>query len=278
MQRGWIAEVRATASPAPAGRALAEMAPLGLRAVAWLLSLAVLVVAWRRLAGALVEPPDPPLLLAIGVAAAALAALYRRARPAARPIIVHPSALLPLAVLATLGAALSFAATPLAARCSFWGLLILEEVCTLWPRGKTRLAATPSTGAKPAMAAAGALPGGAAAARAVELPLATAPAREVVQQLSRSQAADGSELLSGFLRLGFAPLQRTASAHVAFCPPFKGVPRLEVRQSEGPAARVKTGQLLPYGVRLDLKLAAAADKPSAVLLQFTARWDANQGE
>ena len=58
--------------------------------------------------------------------------------------------------------------------------------------------------------------------------------------------------------------------------PFNRAPRLEVRQREGPAARVKTTQLLPYGARLDLKLAAPAEKPLVVLLQFTARWDAGE--
>jgi len=161
-------------------------------------------------------------------------------------------------MLATLAAALTFAATPWPARLSFWGLLILEEAWTLWPRARAGDAAKrPPVMPLPAASAA----------------IAATPASEVVQQLTRSQAADGSELLTGFLRLAFAPGQRTASVHVAFCPPFKSAPRLEVRQCEGPSARVKTVQLLPYGARLDLKLAAPADKPLAVLLQFSARWD-----
>jgi hypothetical protein len=65
---------------------------------------------------------------------------------------------------------------------------------------------------------------------------------------------------------------------VAFCPPFKSTPRLEVQQREGPAARVKTAQLLPYGARLDLKLAAAAEQPLTVVLQFIARFDPRDRE
>lgn len=98
----------------------------------------------------------------------------------------------------------------------------------------------------------------------------TIPAAEVTQQLIRSEAADGSEELSGWLRLPFAPGQRTGSIHVAFCPPLRVAPELAVEQIEGPEARIKTAQLLPYGARLDLKLAAAAESPTVVLLQFTA--------
>jgi hypothetical protein len=46
---------------------------------------------------------------------------------------------------------------------------------------------------------------------------------------------------------------------------------LSVEQIGGPPSRVKTAQLLPYGVRLDLKLAATAEEPTSVLLQFVAR-------
>ena len=102
-------------------------------------------------------------------------------------------------------------------------------------------------------------------------PFLAIPAAEVVQQLTRRQAADGAEELSGWLRLPFAPGQRTGNVHVAFCPPLRVTPEMAVEQIEGPDARIKTAQLLPYGARFDLKLAAAADEPTAVLLQFTAR-------
>ena len=51
--------------------------------------------------------------------------------------ILHPSSLVLSSYgrAATLAAALAFAATPLPARLSFWGLMILEEAWTLWPRG-----------------------------------------------------------------------------------------------------------------------------------------------
>jgi hypothetical protein len=93
----------------------------------------------------------------------------------------------------------------------------------------------------------------------------------VTQQITRRLNEDGVEELAGWLRLTFAAGQRTGSAHVAFCPPLAVAPQVTVEQIEGPEARIKTAQLLPYGARFDLKLAAAADEDTSVLLQFTAR-------
>jgi hypothetical protein len=94
---------------------------------------------------------------------------------------------------------------------------------------------------------------------------------EVTQQLTRLQTAAGADELSGWLRTTFTIGQRTGNIHVAFCPPFAVTPELQVEQLDGPDARIKTAQLLPYGVRLDLKLAATAEEPTNVLLQFSAR-------
>jgi hypothetical protein len=92
----------------------------------------------------------------------------------------------------------------------------------------------------------------------------------LLQQLTRRQTADGSEELSGCVRVPFAAGQRTGNAHLAFCPPFAKAPELAVEQIDGPSCRIKTVQLLPYGARLELKLTAAADAPTNVLLQFSA--------
>jgi len=94
---------------------------------------------------------------------------------------------------------------------------------------------------------------------------------DVVQQLMRSHTPDGSEVLSGWLRVEMAAGQRSASLHVAFCPPFVQTPHLAVEQLSGPATRIKTVQLLPYGTRFDLKLDQPSPSASSVLLQFLAR-------
>jgi len=92
----------------------------------------------------------------------------------------------------------------------------------------------------------------------------------VTQELTRGRTVEGVERLFGRLRMPFAAGRRTGALHVAFCPPFAQTPEVEVAQIDGPEARIKTAQLLPYGVRLDLKLAAPAEAPTAVTLHFTA--------
>ena len=64
--------------------------------------------------------------------------------------------------------------------------------------------------------------------------------------------------------------QRTASVHIAFCPPFAQTPEVSAEQTAGPPARLKTVQVLPYGARFDLKLAAACPESADVLLEFIA--------
>jgi hypothetical protein len=99
-------------------------------------------------------------------------------------------------------------------------------------------------------------------------------AEGVLQQFIRSQAADGSEQLRGFLRACFSAGQRTAHTHVAFCPPFSRTPAMRVEQVAGPTVRIKTAQLLPHGARLDLKLATTAERDETVLLRFSVSADA----
>jgi hypothetical protein len=93
---------------------------------------------------------------------------------------------------------------------------------------------------------------------------------DVLQQLVRNRVPDGTESLSGWLRASLAAGQRTASVHVAFCPPFPRAPSFDVAQQEGEPVRIKVVQLLPYGARLDLKLLRPSLSPVELVLRFTA--------
>ena len=73
-----------------------------------------------------------------------------------------------------------------------------------------------------------------------------------MQRLIRTQAA-GVDRIQGWLKAELEPSERNVTLHVAFCPPFDEMPNLTVVQIAGPECRIKTGQLLPYGVRLELK-------------------------
>ncbi len=97
------------------------------------------------------------------------------------------------------------------------------------------------------------------------------PTGDVIQQITRRRAADGREILSGWLRVPLAAGQRSANVHVAFCPPLQHAPQMSVAQREGPAARIRAVQVLPYGVRLDVKLTQASPTPVDLLLEFTAQ-------
>jgi hypothetical protein len=90
------------------------------------------------------------------------------------------------------------------------------------------------------------------------------------QQLTRADLADGSDRLAGWLQATFEPGERTATVHVAFCPPFAEVPKVTVRQTSGPATRIKPGQTLTHGVRLELKLNFASRAAERVLVEFSA--------
>jgi hypothetical protein len=234
---------------------------VGLRdaALAFLCCVVALIVC-RRLAGALYAPAGPATLLAVAVLAASLAAAFRLApHDAVRWQRLFLAA--PTVALIALGATLSLPGASLVTLMALWGPLLAEEGWAAWrvyhrPR---RTAAGPAVVQTPAPSVSA-------------IVAAEAPAdADVTQQWVRSRAADGSESLAGWLRLTFSSGQRQATAHLAFCPPFTQAPTLDVNQADGPPARVKTAQLLPYGARLEVKLAAPADQPSVIRLQFSAR-------
>jgi hypothetical protein len=270
-----------------------ELARWSVGTLLGMLAIAAVVLFGRRLAEALDRPLPPAALLGAGmmVATAALGArvLWHHVvacSPQSKRLDRLIRWFTPAAVLAV-GAALSLPDTSPSGLVALWGVLIVGEGCAALPAARRRWlgdgqrlpeqrlppsarrvrvdpAQTPSPHAPDALTTLPLDP-------LTEDPLTKdALPGEVTQQLVRSRAADGSDVLSGRLRVELAPGGRTASVHVAFCPPFGRTPNLEVRQLDGPDGRIKTAQLLPYGARFDLKLAQPSEEPSAVLLQFTA--------
>jgi hypothetical protein len=230
---------------------------------AGLLMSAAAAIWWRRLSGAVEMPLDWRMLLAAAALVAATAGAARaswtrwtRGQLAPRRLRWFDG-LVSLGVLAA-GGALSLPGSPPAGLVLLWALLIVEESWAWvpvrkWFRGRVVPApGTPETqpGEDPADP------------RAV-------PSGDVIQQFTRRRAADGTEMLSGWLRVALCAGQRTASIHLSFCPPLDRAPQLVVHQREGPPARVKASQVLPYGARLDLKLVEAAEAAGYVLLEFS---------
>ena len=271
----------------PMDRVASALARCTLHALLGLLLAAALALFWRRCAGALQTPLPTAMLVSVGLATAALALGLRvawRELPdnAARPLSAMAN-LLPSVALLVLGLSLiSVPGTALGAQIVFWGLLIAEEIVAWQPvwrlrqrqrRSDEQTRPTPEEiSNKPPEAPA---PPQSTAQRASPSPEADVwstdtPAGQVTQQLLRCRAASGAERISGRVRASFAAGQRTANVHVAFCPPLEKTPRFDVEQIDGPKARIKTAQLLPHGVRLDLKLSTATDDPVDVVLEFAA--------
>jgi len=262
--------------PAVGGRARSELARVVAPALTALLLVVAGVILARRLAGALERPLPPAALLGTGLLLVLLGVAARLVPPAHRWQTRRRRALywLPTAAVLLAGIALT-PGTPPGWIAAFWCVLIGGEALgqvtnrlvqrrfpppAAVPAGRTRRV-------EPAQ------PPATDTAAHVAIPPAEVPADDITQQLTRSVAAGGLDVLTGWLRAGFAPGQRTASVHVAFCPPFAKTPRLAVEQLDGPSARIKTAQLLPYGTRLDLKLTHPATDASDVLLRFRAHSD-----
>ena len=97
------------------------------------------------------------------------------------------------------------------------------------------------------------------------------PPEHVSQQLVRSCDASGYDTVQARLRGALAPGQRALSLHVAFCPPLESTPQVELRQLDGAAAQIKVGQVLPYGVRVDVRLQHFSEDTEVVLIELLAR-------
>ena len=240
-----------------------------------LLWCAALLIAWRRLAGTISVPLRPGLLLSVGglvVIVAVGVRLVRRYDPA-EPKSWLPDWLLPLlttTAVVSLGAAVSLRGSATWGLLAFWAMLLGEELWAwrpaIWRRTPGGREARRSCRPRE-MAAHEKRP-----AQPRPAPVSDGgPGDDVLQQLTRSQAADGTDQLSGWLRTEFAAGQRTASVHLAFCPQFDKTPELSVDQVDGPELQRINKAVHSFGARLDLKLAEPAEKPLGMLLQVSAR-------
>jgi hypothetical protein len=248
------------------------------------------LIFWRRLAGAIREPLPPAGFALAGVSLSLLAGVAHwsgKFFPAEKIVRWCAEIALLFSLLAA-AAALTVPGASVPTLAAFWMLLLLEEG---WARRARFFRIMKGLKERPSYRD-GSLREGEAPAepkshrdhsparREPRPPEIVKPPRdsvetilpeEVTQQFTRSTAADGAEVLAGWLRVPFAAGQRTHSVHLAFCPPFARTPALAVEQADGPAARIKTAQILPYGARLDLKLHAPPESPAAAILHFSAR-------
>lgn len=93
---------------------------------------------------------------------------------------------------------------------------------------------------------------------------------QLLQELIRTRSADGVEIIRGTVAAEFAPGDRMAIVHIAFCPPFERIPRVEAEVAAGPACDVKIAQILHQGARLEVRLARASTTARRATIEFVA--------
>ena len=228
-----------------------------------------MVLLVRRLAGALEQPLPTGALAAVALLATIAAIVAQRQSPALPTGRVGDelSWWLPAAALVPIALALSLPGTSWAGLFILWLVPAAAETALGYRRFVGRaavrrkrpapiIAATLVRDSEPSIAE-----------EAANFEPAADP--NVMQQFTRRRTAEGDDLIEGWLRARLGPGQRTTHAHISFCPPFATNPHLEFEQSDGQPARVKLGQVLPYGARFEVKLDAAG--PAEVLIAFSAR-------
>lgn len=255
--------------PAVESPVLPQLARVVAASLFALLTVAALVICARRAGGALTEPLSTGVLCALAGVLAAASIAFRRTvavqLPAGGRLARYALWAVPSAVLALWVLGLSLQATPSGGLIGLVGLLLLEEGWS-WGRFRQSSAAGRERGSVTARDD---------AARRAPADVLVEPDDEAAEQSDpgisqrfvRRQGEVG-EQIEGWVRAEFAPSQRQAAAHLAICPPFARVPECFAEPADGPPSQVKVAQVLPYGVRLEIKLDEPAAETSQVTVEF----------
>jgi hypothetical protein len=97
------------------------------------------------------------------------------------------------------------------------------------------------------------------------------PLAALRQRLERYETPAGADCLRGRAVLAVAVGSRTGFAHVGFCPSFAATPAVEVSTDyDGVEAELAVAEVLPWGVRLECRLAEPAEEPLDIPIDFLA--------
>ncbi|MBN2217565.1 MAG: hypothetical protein JW719_09325 [Pirellulales bacterium] len=253
------------------------------------------VLVWRRLAGALVHPLPSQTLAAMGVLSACAAAAARwlwlaDAGMARNRRLDHIIPWCPGVLLLAIGAAVQVSGASATGMGLFWTAVVFEEIAAApWMIRRRRRRDQTHDAVVGKMDPTDQVPDcelvdhgpiasvvealsveSSAGIETAETPAETRPDDQVSQQFVRSRSTSGEDVFSGWLRVEMPVGGRTTNVHVAFCPPFAKAPAIDVRQVDGPPARIKTVQTLAHGARLEVKLNHASEETATVLLRFAA--------
>ena len=220
-----------------------------------------LVLLLRRLPSSSADPVGPAAVLAVAAAGTALVAL---ADAAARLGAAGPASL-----VARAGLVLGMAAVTLPPRAASWreaaatGLAVAIAAAAVVlrpPAERSRTAAAPprAAGRRPVRRAARSRRGG-------------VPGR-LRQRLARYDSHAGIDCLRGRINVEVAAGARAAHGHVGFCPAFVATPAVEVTTDyDGVEATVAAAEVLPWGVRVEVRLAEPAEEPLEIPVDLLVR-------
>ncbi|MFM8292394.1 MAG: hypothetical protein ACKOC4_11930 [Planctomycetia bacterium] len=255
---GWPAD------PTAAGLdAIAALVATALGAAAGAAALAAgLVLVVRRLAVNFGDAAGPGVVLPVAAAGAALVALADAAALAGGPRRAS--------LVARAGVVLAMTALVLPPRAATWldgaattlAVAIAAAAVALVPRAK---AARETARVRPR------------ADSMLRQPRRSRPAAERVpghlrQRFTRYETPAGADCLQGRINVAIAAGARTAHGHVGFCPAFEVTPAVEVAtEYDGVEATVAAAEVLPWGVRVDVRLAEPAEEPLEIPVDLVVR-------
>lgn len=228
---------------------LATVAGMGLLAVGLVLAVRLLANAW--------EPPSPLVVLAAGLAALALVRVADL-DPGTGGLPLVP--LLSRAGLVATVAAMTL--TPRSGGAGDWvarGLIVAAATAAL-PLPRRRPLAV-----RPRRPAASRPPRRQRGGR-------RQPPGTLRQRLTRFEQADGSDAVAGTLVVAVPAGAKTGSGHVGFCPSFSSLPSVEVTtRYDGVEVTVGAAEVLPWGLRVECRLADPAEEPLEIPVTIVAR-------
>jgi hypothetical protein len=228
---------------------------------------AVLLTA-RRLVGALLTPLSVLTLIGVSLcfSAAALLAIYLQTRVRSETAGFSPLNQTWTLTVSLLAIAISLSLTGSSGigLAVMW-LAIAGTEIALWQSALARPAQFgPSVVAKITVPTLNRLP------LQVQETIDVEAAASNATQTLKYQHIDGALAIDGWLRVDFAPGQRTGIAHVAFCPAFLQTPAVEAEFEEGPACNIRASLVIPWGVKWEVKLDETATEPTSVEFAFQA--------